>query len=186
MKKSVALHSALTSVVAGLFTALSATGQTAPTNPPAAATAEKEYQNGWHAEQAGDPQAAAAAYRRALEINPRHAASRYSLGQLKLTGGAIAAKGREMKFNEVAIPEFHVDRAGFREALDLLANLAEKQSAGKVTPNFVIEDAAGRLAATKITLSLKNIRAGAILKYLLDQTSAKARYDEHAIVIIAR
>jgi hypothetical protein len=35
----------------------------------------------------------------------------------------------------------------------------------------------------KITLVLKNTPAKAVLQYILDQARAKARHDEHAIVI---
>ena len=42
------------------------------------------------------------------------------------------------------------------------------------------------LAAEKISLNLKNMPAKAVLKYLTDQTGAKVRYDEHAVVISPR
>ena len=64
--------------------------------------------------------------------------------------------------------------------------IIEKESKGEVTPNFVIEDPKKLLASQKISLNLKNTPSRGVLKYLMDQTGAKARYDEHAVVIIAR
>ena len=64
--------------------------------------------------------------------------------------------------------------------------IIEKQTKNEVTPNFVVEDPKKLLATQKISLNLKNTPSRGVLKYLLDQTNAKARYDEHAVVIIAR
>ena len=64
--------------------------------------------------------------------------------------------------------------------------IVEKESKGEVTPNFVIEDPKGQLTTQKISLNLKNMPAKAVLKYLTDQTGAKVRYDQHAVVISPR
>jgi hypothetical protein len=50
----------------------------------------------------------------------------------------------------------------------------------------VIEDPKGLFADRKITLNLKNMPARAVMKYITDQTGAKVRYDEHAVVIAPR
>lgn len=148
-----------------------------------APTAEALYRQGQAAEKAGDPAAAQKAYSAALKANPNHANARYSLGQLKLTSGAIAAKGREAKFGAVMIPEFKLDAATLQESLDALRIFVEKQSKDQVTPNFVIQDPKNQFAATKISLNLRLMPAKAVLQYLLEQSGAKARFDEHAIVI---
>lgn len=153
-----------------------------PVQTPAP-TAEALYRQGQAAEKAGDPAAAQKAYSAALKANPNHANARYSLGQLKITSGAIAAKGREAKFGAVMIPEFKLDAATLQESLDALRIFVEKQSKDQVTPNFVIQDPKNQFAATKITLNLKLMPAKAVLQYLLEQSGAKARFDEHAIVI---
>jgi hypothetical protein len=49
--------------------------------------------------------------------------------------------------------------------------------------NFIVHDPEKKLAAAKITLSLRNIPASAALKYILEQSGAKARFDEHAVVV---
>lgn len=144
------------------------------------------YQKGLAAEKAGDPAAAKGFYTAALKADPTNADARFSLGQLKLTSGSIAAKGREAKFGAVVIPLFQLDNATLKESLDALSVIIEKQSKDELAPNFVIEDPKNVLAERKITLNLKGMPAQAVMKYMLDQTGAKARFDEHAVVIIPR
>lgn len=153
---------------------------------PPAQTAESLYQQGLAAEKAGDPVAANGFYANALKIDPNHANAIFSLGQLKLTSPAIAAKAREAKFGAVPIPVFQLDQATLKEALEAFGVIIEKQSKDAVTPNFIIEDPKNVLADRKITLNLKNMPSQAVMKYLMDQTGAKARYDEHAVVIVPR
>ena len=141
------------------------------------------YRQGLAAEKAGDPAAARQAYEAALKANPGHANARYSLGQLKLNSASVAAKGREAKFGAVMIPEYRLDAATLQESLDALRVIVEKQSKQQITPNFVIQDPKNELAAAKISLNLKNLPARGVLQYLMEQSGAKARYDEHAIVI---
>jgi tetratricopeptide (TPR) repeat protein len=145
--------------------------------------AEALYQKGLAAEKAGDPAAARSFYTEALKRDPKNPNATYSLGQLKLNSPAIAAKGREAKFGAVMIPVFQLDQATLQEALAGLSVIVEKESKGEVTPNFVIEDPKAVLASQKISLNLKNMPAKAVMKYLTDQTGAKVRYDEHAVVI---
>ena len=151
-----------------------------------AVSAESLYQKGLAAEKSGDPAAAGAFYTNALKTDPNHANARYSIGQLRIHAPAIAAKGREEKFGAVMIPLFQVEQATIQEATALLSAMIEKGSKGEVTPNFVIEDPKKLFTDQKITLNLKNMPAKAVLKYLTDQTGTKARYDEHAVVIVAR
>lgn len=144
------------------------------------------YQKGQAAEKAGDPAAAKEHYAQALKLDPNNADARFSIGQLKLNSKEIAAKGREAKFGAVVIPAFQLDEATLPEALAALGKIVEKESKEAVTPNFVIEDPKNLLADKKISLQLKNMPAKAVLKYLTDQTGSKPRFDEHAVVIVAR
>ena len=170
------------SLIAAASLAAPATAQSpAPAAP--VQQAEACYRQGLAAEKAGDPIAAQKAYTAALAANPSHANARYSLGQLKLNSGAIATKGREAKLAAVVIPEYRLDGATLQEALDALAVLIEKQTTKEATPNFVMQDPNKQFADKKLTLSLKNTPAKAVLQYLMEMSSGKARYDEHAIVI---
>lgn len=51
---------------------------------------------------------------------------------------------------------------------------------------LVVQDAKNQLSAARISLSLKSVPASGVLRYLLDQSGAKARFDEHAIVIVPK
>jgi hypothetical protein len=62
----------------------------------------------------------------------------------------------------------------------------EKETKEEIAPNFIIQDPKNAIPDSKITLALKNTPARGILKYVLDQVGAKARYDEHAIVILPK
>jgi len=137
------------------------------------------------AESAGDPTAAKDFYSSALKVDPKNATAIYSLGQLKIHSGTIAAKGREAKFGAVRIPAFQLDQATIKEALDALSLSIDKESKGTVTPNFVIQDPKNRLADQKLSVNLKNVQANGVMKYLMEQTSTKVRYDEHAVVLVA-
>lgn len=151
--------------------------------PAPAANAEALYRQGLAAEKSGDVTAAQQAYAAALKANPNHANARYSIGQLKINAASISAKGREAKFGAVMIPEFQLDGASLQESLDALRVIVEKQSKEQVTPNFVIQDPKNQLAAVKISMNLKAMPSKAVMQYLMEQSGAKARYDEHAIVI---
>lgn len=151
-----------------------------------APTAESLYQQGLAAEKSFDPVAAENHYRSALKIDPNHANARYSLGQLKLNSAAMVTKAREAKFGAVIIPVFQLDQATLQEAIEALGTKIEKESKGEVVPNFVIEDPKGAISTQKISLNLKAMPARGVLKYLLDQVGAKVRYDEHAIVVVAK
>ncbi len=152
-------------------------------NPTSTSGAEVLYRQGLAAEKAGDPTAARSAYAEALRMHPGHANARYRLGELKIHGPVIAAKGREAKFGAVIVPEFRVDEASLGECLDALAKIVSKESKDEVSPNFIMQDPKEQLAEAKISLNLKAVPASAVLRYLLDQSSAKARFDEHAIVV---
>ena len=151
--------------------------------PTPAQMAEAYYTKGIAAEKAGDADGARVAYLKALQVNPNHANCRFRLNQLKIDGGAIAAKGREAKFSKVVVPIIQLDAATMQEAIDALTAILNKESKGEFAGNFLIQDPQKKLESVKITLNLKNLPASAVIKYILTQANAKARYDEHAVVI---
>ena len=145
--------------------------------------ADSFYRKGIAAEKAGDPVAAKSAYEAALKANPKHADARYKLGQVKIHSKSIAAKGNKAKFDPVIIPEIKLADASFQESVELLRLMVEKESKGKVNPNFIINDPKGKLSGVKVNLVLRNMPAQAVMKYLLEQSGASARYDKYAIII---
>ena len=158
-------------------------------NPNPAQQAETLYAKGLAAERAGDPSTAKAAYAQALHLNPNHANARYKLGEIKRNSGAIAAKGREAKFGQVVIAQIQLEAAPLPKALDALRLAIGKASPDKsdaTLPNFIIEDPDKALANAKVSIQLKGVPAKGVLDYILKQSGAKARYDEHAVVILPR
>ena len=166
-----------------LFIACVSASLAEPTAPSPAQLADAYYAKGIAAEKDGDVEAARLAYTKALQANPDLANCRYRLNQLKLDAPMIAAKGRQVKLSKVTIPAFQLDGATLQESLDALNLVLNKESKGQATPNFVIQDPQKKLGTVKITLNLKNLPASAVIQYLMSQANAKARYDEHAIVI---
>jgi len=148
--------------------------------------AEAFYQQGLAAEKAGKPEEALAAYRDALGLFPQHANARYRAGQVKINASSIKAGATEAKIGAVVIPAYQIEDATVSEAIELLSIAMDKATEGKTAPNFIIEDPKQKLADTRISMQLKNIPVKAVLEYIHSQANTKARYDEHAVVILAR
>lgn len=148
--------------------------------------AEAYYQKGLAAEKGGDPETALASYNAALELFPGHANARYRAGQVKINAATIKSGATEAKIGSVLIPAFQIEDATVSEAIELLSLLMDKETDGKIAPNFIIEDPKQKLAGTRISMQLKNIPVKAILDYIHSQANTKARYDEHAVVILSR
>ncbi|HEY8962591.1 MAG TPA: tetratricopeptide repeat protein [Luteolibacter sp.] len=144
------------------------------------------YQKGVKAVEAGDVAEAKSNFEQALQLDPNHANARYQLAELQRNAGRIAAKGREGKLSSVIIPSLEFRAADLNDALTALGQMVEKESKGAVTLNFIVDDPGAKLAPQKVTLQLKNIPAKSALDYLLTQVGAKARFDEHAVVITPR
>ena len=152
----------------------------------AAQKAETYYRKGLAAEKAGEPATARAAYNACLELYPGHANARYRSGQVKINAASIKSAATEIKIGAVTIPVYQLDDATVQEAIQALSLAMEKATEGKIAPNFIIDDPEEKLADTRISMQLKNIPVKAILGYIHSQASTRARYDEHAVVIIAR
>jgi tetratricopeptide (TPR) repeat protein len=152
----------------------------------AAEKAEAWYQQGLIAEKAGDPTTALAAYKAALALNANHANARYRAGEVKINATGLRANAIEAKIGGIMIPTFQIEEVTVQEALEVLAVAIGKQTKDEIVPNFIIEDPNKKLADAKVTLNIKNVPVSAILKYIHAQTNTKVRYDEHAVVIIAR
>ncbi len=148
--------------------------------------AEAYYRKGLAAEKAGDPDTALASYNAALKLSPGHANARYRAGQVKINSDSIKSGATEATVGAVMIPAFQIEDATVSEAIELLGVLMDKSTEGKIAPNFIIEDPKQKLADTRISMQLKNIPVKAILDYIHSQANTRARYDEHAVVILAR
>jgi tetratricopeptide (TPR) repeat protein len=152
----------------------------------AAQQAEGYYQKGLAAEKAGEPETAIAAYKAVLMLVPGHANATYRAGQVKINAKSIKSAATEAKIGAVMIPLYQLDKATVQDAIELLSIKMEKETNGEIAPNFIIEDPKNKLENAQVTMNLKNIPVKNILEYLLTQTNTKARFDEHAVVILAR
>ncbi len=153
----------------------------------AAQKAEQYYQKGLAAERAGDPAAALAAYKMAMELNSGHANAKYRAGQVKSNSEAIKAAGKEAKIGGILLPAYQIEDATVQDAVALLSMAIEKQQKEGDTPiNFIVEDSNKKLENIRITLNLKNIPVSAVLQYIHTQANTKIRYDEYAVVLSAR
>lgn len=150
------------------------------------AAAPSAYQQGMAAVAAGDPVTAEAWFTKALQQDPNNANARYQLLETRKNADSIAAKGRAAKFGAVVVPKVQFDAASLEDSLAALATLVSKASKDQVSPNFILDDPKKTLASKSITISLNNIPAKAALEYILSQAGAKARFDEHAIVVSSR
>ena len=138
------------------------------------------------AEKAGDPDKALESYKAALLLNPKNADARYRAGQVKINAASIRSNATEAKIGAVKLPVYQIEDSSVSEAIQLLGIAIDKESEGEIAPNFVIEDPKGKLADIRISMELKNVPAKAVLDYIHSQANTKARFDEHAVVILAR
>jgi hypothetical protein len=153
----------------------------------AAQKAEKFYQQGLASERQGDPAAALAAYKAAVELNSNHTSARYRAGEVKTNPEAIKAAGKQAKVGSIMLPAYQIDDATVQEAVALLTLAIEKQQKeGDAAINFIVEDTNKKLENVRINLNLKNIPVSAVLHYIHTQANTKIRYDEHAVVLSAR
>lgn len=147
------------------------------------AAEKSSYQQGLDAVKAGNPEEAKMFFQKALKENPNNAHARVQLGEVTKNSASIAAKGREAKFGKVMLDKVALDKASLGESLELLSTMVTKKTNNEIAPNFILEDPKGSLADRTITLQVTGLPAKAVLQYILDQAGAKARFDEHAIVI---
>lgn len=173
-------HLALLSCILAASQSLSLAAET----PPASSAAL--YTQGMAAISAGDAVKAEALLTKALQVDPNNANAKFQLMEVRKNSASISAKGREAKFGSVTVAKLQLEGASLQEALDVISKQVGEQSKQQVAANFIIQDEKGAFANKQVSLKLANIPAKAALEYVLTQVGAKARFDEHAIVIIPR
>ena len=108
---------------------------------------------------------------------------RYQLLNLSKSRPDLAAKVRERKLSQIKLPKVNFDNASFRDAIETLDVLIAKETKGEFAPNFIIQDPHGQLEGSTITMQLGGVPANVLLDYVLKMANARARFDEHAIVL---
>jgi len=167
--------------VCGLVVALGAGVHGQDRSGPA--SADQWYRMGLRAMNEGQVETARECFTEVLRLRPGDMNARYQLRQLTLEMNSLLAKKRESQLAAITVPRVDFDQLNAREALGALGALVEKQTENKFAPNFVVQDPNGLLAERRFSLELTNVPATVVLKYILENARASARYDQHAIVV---
>lgn len=141
------------------------------------------YKQGLQAIKVGEAAVAQAKFEQVLRLQPNHPNAKFQLRQLKLGGGLLGAKKRELQLQKVKVPAVDFDQLTLREALGALNEMVLQQTEKKFAPNFVIRDPDGIFDTRRFSLKLGSLPASVVLKYCVENVGAKVRYDEHAILV---
>ena len=157
--------------------------------PAMADEAVEHYKNGMRLKNQGEVEEARVEFEKALQLRPNDGRIKFQLTQLKQMAPQLHANKRMRELSKVNIPRVDFDAVNLSDALMALGAMVEAESAKKegkdkaFHPNFMLQDPSGKLANQEITLRLSAMPANVVLKYMLEQSSAMARYDKHAIII---
>ena len=176
MKQSILL-------ILGTWLALCAGAWADTAKEEASAQVATLYKQGLEALEEGKAQTARECFTAVLRIQPSHGNARYQLLSLKNRGPQLAATVRKKKLTQIKVPKVDFDQVTLSEAIEALGILIEKETEGKFTPNFIVQDPKGVFASRPITMKLGAVPANVVFDYILRMGSATARYDEFAIVI---
>lgn len=141
--------------------------------------AEQAYEN-------GEIAVAKEALRSALSLNRQHAHSIALARRMQVGGNQTLLAKLKRIFNNVIVPIIDFDGVNFKDAINALSEVVEKQSKDKVIPNFIINDRSKVLKDVEITLKLKNVPAGDVLDHLLSAAGASASFGKYTTIIRPR
>ncbi len=131
--------------------------------------------------QAGDFATAKSLFQSLLEIDPKNPAARNYLRAIALreSGGP----GLEASLRNINIPAVDFRDVTVREAVAFVALKVQEISAGKRSVNVVWMVPPEATEGTRITLSLRNVPASEVLRYIGDASNLHFTYDAHALKI---
>jgi hypothetical protein len=112
----------------------------------------------------------------------RHPMADYQLTELSKNRGSLVATKRKITFGTIKIDKVDYTEADFADSIKFLATKITEVNKD-YTPNFVIRDPENKLQGKTVTLQLNNVPASVILDQMLSMASAKAKFEEHTIVI---
>lgn len=120
----------------------------------------------------------------AIVVIPSRPATTDTRTERERTIEAVAVQSREAQLSKIRIPKIHLQDAPLEESIAFLAARISEATGGKTTVNFVVQDPGDLLKSRRVaSLKLNDVPAREAIAYVLQQCNAKARYDEHAIVI---
>ncbi|HET7238635.1 MAG TPA: tetratricopeptide repeat protein [Terrimicrobiaceae bacterium] len=131
--------------------------------------------------QAGDFATAKSLFQSLLQIDPKNPAARNYLRAIALreSGGP----GLEASLRSINIAAVDFRDVTVREAVAFVAQKVQEISAGKRSVNVVWMVPPETTEGTRITLSLRNVPASEVLRYISDASNLRFTYDAHALKI---
>ncbi|MDB4326085.1 tetratricopeptide repeat protein [Akkermansiaceae bacterium] len=135
------------------------------------------YNKGLAEMKVGKTTEAKASFTKVLRLSPGHGHAKYQLSRLDATAKGFKLSQR----TTLEVVDFHESTlAEVAEALNAMSSAATKK---EWSPNLIIQDPKGKFKGKEITLQMKNVPVGAVLKYALEMSGATLHYDEYATVI---
>jgi hypothetical protein len=131
--------------------------------------------------QAGDYGTAKTLFESLLSMNPKNVAARNYLR-------AIAQRERsgqrlEEALRKIVIPTVNFRDTTVREAVAYVSQKVQELSGGKQAVNVVWIVSPEQAASTRVTLSLRNVPASEVLRYIGDAANLRFSYDSLALKI---
>lgn len=133
--------------------------------------------------QAGDYPTAKSLFESILALDPKNAAAPNYLRLIaaKEKGGGT---GMEPALRKLLIPKVNFQDATVRESVAFVTQKVRELSDGKLVMNVVWLVPADD--PSRITLSLQNVPAAEVLRYIAESANLRVDYDEHAVTIRPR
>lgn len=132
----------------------------------------------------GDIATAKADFEMVNQIDPRNQVAIGYLLRIKVAE-ANKPKGndQEKQLAALIMPKVELKEATLGAALDFLKKAVERQSAGKLAVNFVVQLPDDQVKSQAVTLSLSNVPFTEVLRYLGGVAGLNFVYDKYAIIV---
>jgi hypothetical protein len=131
--------------------------------------------------QAGDYATAKSLFESLLAMDPKNPAARTFLRAIALREGE--GPGLQASLRKINIPAVDFRDVTVREAVAFVAQKVHELSGGKQSLNVVWMVPSETTDSTRITLSLQNVPASEVLRYIGDASDLRFTYDTHAVKI---
>jgi hypothetical protein len=132
---------------------------------------------------AGDYATAKSLFESLLAIDPKNPAARNYLRVIALREGS--GSGLETALKNINIPTIDFRDVTVREAVAFVGQKVHELSGGKRSLNVVWMVPPETTEGTRVNLSLQNVPASEVLRYIGDASNLKFSYDAHAVKIRA-
>jgi len=131
--------------------------------------------------QAGDYATAKSLFESLLSVDPKNLAARNYLRAIALRESS--GPGLEAALRNIIIPTVDFRDATVREAVAFVSQKVRELSGGKRSVNVVWMVPPEQADSARVTLSLQNVPASEVLRYIGDSSNLRFSYDAHAVKI---